>query len=322
MVSLPAIAFAGAALVVASIAWGFGRYGLLVGVALLVLALWLIWRGRDDFRDIRSLSAEGRQWLRGAEGEFRAHQVLASLPEQFAVFHDYQPILKGERQRWNMDHLVVGPTGVFVVETKNYSRPRVSASNTWNRRNVEQTQRNAMDVKRQLSAWSGGQLDGVFVVPLLVYVQDGAFVERTREGAVHVVPLKWLAGEITSHSEQEIDVERAGRVVRVLYGQMDVQMRVAFEDELGAYGALSKQARYEMRDAAIAASASGPAPVSAPVEVASADAGATAPPVVCPLCGSKLRERTAKKGPRVGKRFLGCSAWSATGGCGFKHNLD
>ena len=32
----------------------------------------------------------------------------------------------------------------------------------------------------------------------------------------------------------------------------------------------------------------------------------------CPICGSKMIERTAKRGARKGKKFWGCSEWSKT----------
>ena len=45
--------------------------------------------------------------------------ILDSLPDEFVVFHDFHPRSpSGERTPSNMDHIVVGPTGVFVVDTQ------------------------------------------------------------------------------------------------------------------------------------------------------------------------------------------------------------
>lgn len=53
----------------------------------------------------------------GAEGERRAARDLAKLdPQRWTVLHDRRA---GSRDE-NIDHLVVGPAGVVVVETKNW----------------------------------------------------------------------------------------------------------------------------------------------------------------------------------------------------------
>jgi hypothetical protein len=56
-------------------------------------------------------------WKKGYEGEVRTGQPLDGLPEAYVVLHDLR--LPGTRA--NIDHVVIGPTGVFTVETKNYS---------------------------------------------------------------------------------------------------------------------------------------------------------------------------------------------------------
>lgn len=55
-------------------------------------------------------------WRIGAEGERRTAKALDKLPPSYRVLHD----LPMPRSRANIDHVVVGPTGVFTIETKNY----------------------------------------------------------------------------------------------------------------------------------------------------------------------------------------------------------
>jgi Nuclease-related domain len=56
-------------------------------------------------------------WRRGAAGERRTARVLATLErEGWAVLHD----LAVPRSRANIDHLVIGPGGVFVIDSKQY----------------------------------------------------------------------------------------------------------------------------------------------------------------------------------------------------------
>jgi len=63
------------------------------------------------------------RWARGAAGERATAELLRRLPaRRWVVLHDLA--LPGSRA--NVDHLVIGPTGVWVVDTKAY-RARVKA---------------------------------------------------------------------------------------------------------------------------------------------------------------------------------------------------
>jgi Nuclease-related domain len=56
-------------------------------------------------------------WRRGAVGERRTGQLLAALERHgWAVLHD----LAVPGSRANLDHLVIGPGGVFVIDSKHY----------------------------------------------------------------------------------------------------------------------------------------------------------------------------------------------------------
>ena len=64
------------------------------------------------------LQRSAELWERGADGEQRTAEVLSQLPPEWTVFHDlHWP----GRQFANVDHVVVGPPGVFVVDSKNWS---------------------------------------------------------------------------------------------------------------------------------------------------------------------------------------------------------
>jgi len=68
-------------------------------------------------------------WRTGALGEERTGDLLRPLEAQgFRVMHDrLMP-----RSRANIDHIVVGPPGVFIVETKNYGgKLRVRHGEVW-----------------------------------------------------------------------------------------------------------------------------------------------------------------------------------------------
>jgi len=68
------------------------------------------------------------RWLRGAAGEAATARLLATLPARFVVLHDRR--VPGSRA--NIDHLIIGPTGVWVVDSKAYRAPlRVRRGAVW-----------------------------------------------------------------------------------------------------------------------------------------------------------------------------------------------
>jgi hypothetical protein len=72
------------------------------------------------------LSAHAVAWRRGAAGERRTARLLDLLERRgWAVLHD----LAVPGSRANIDHLVIGPGGVFVIDSKHYrGRLRLDSS--------------------------------------------------------------------------------------------------------------------------------------------------------------------------------------------------
>ena len=76
------------------------------GAGFLAAAVFLVWAARDGLSGL-----EG--YFKGARGEEAVAALLASLPSDYHVFHD---VACGEAG--GIDHVVVGPKGLFVIETK------------------------------------------------------------------------------------------------------------------------------------------------------------------------------------------------------------
>lgn len=64
------------------------------------------------------LNQRAERFERGAEGEAATAEVLTALPASWAVLHD---VRWPGRKRANIDHVVIGPGGVFVIDSKNWS---------------------------------------------------------------------------------------------------------------------------------------------------------------------------------------------------------
>jgi hypothetical protein len=89
--------------------------------ALAFLASILLWKWVD--RKLITLDKDRAAYRSGALGENAVASALRDLPANFWVIHDV-PAPFG-----NLDHVVIGPTGIFVIETKNW-RGVVSADGT------------------------------------------------------------------------------------------------------------------------------------------------------------------------------------------------
>ena len=68
-----------------------------------------------------------RRFQKGIQGESAVAELLQSLPNDYFLLNDV--VLPGHPG--NIDHVVIGPCGVVVIETKNYSGHVQSRHNAW-----------------------------------------------------------------------------------------------------------------------------------------------------------------------------------------------
>jgi hypothetical protein len=105
----PLVAAAGLAVDVLAAQASMPRAGLL-GLAVVALVGW-----RLRFRP----SEQARTWQRGAAGERRTARLLDRLTRDgYVVFHD---LAVPGNTRADVDHLVIGPSGVFVIDSKQWT---------------------------------------------------------------------------------------------------------------------------------------------------------------------------------------------------------
>ncbi len=76
-----------------------------------------------------------KAWERGAVGEELLAKRLADLPDTFRVLHDRR--IRGTKA--NIDHIAIGPSGVWVIDAKRYKdkRPELRVEGGIIRRRVE-----------------------------------------------------------------------------------------------------------------------------------------------------------------------------------------
>ncbi|MCC5848146.1 MAG: NERD domain-containing protein [Verrucomicrobia bacterium] len=91
-----------------------GLEGTAAGVLLLAIAVGLALVGRNARQRL------GRH-QRGAAGEEKVARALETLPEGWHVFHGVPLFNRGDGGGKDADHVVIGPNGIFLVETVNWT---------------------------------------------------------------------------------------------------------------------------------------------------------------------------------------------------------
>ena len=135
----------------------------LTAASLLVASLlWMIWSLVQGLRRVE-------RFFKGARGEERVSGILESLPDGYHVFNDFVACGK------HVDHVVVGPGGVFSVETK-FWRGKVTVEDGRilldgqlpDRSPISQANREATLVRNALAnaGWNGQ------VTPILTFASD------------------------------------------------------------------------------------------------------------------------------------------------------
>lgn len=127
-----------------------------------VSAIWILWSLQRGLRHVE-------RYFKGARGEERVSEILKGLPDDYHVFNDFT----GGRS--HVDHVVIGPGGVFAIETKSW-RGRVTIDDGRvlldgrppDRSPVRQAVKEALDVRETLSrlGWAGA------VTPVLAFATD------------------------------------------------------------------------------------------------------------------------------------------------------
>jgi hypothetical protein len=165
------------------------RFGLVVGVLAAMAAGWGLW-----FRP----SPDAITWRRGAAGERRTARLLGPLERQgWAVLHD----LAVPGSPANLDHLVIGPGGVFVVDSKQYrGRLRLDPSGRlWHGRYLLTAVLRAVSFEADRA--SQVLADPQVVVPIV---------------AVHGAQVPW--GKVVTHGVPVVSARRLPSMLRALPG--------------------------------------------------------------------------------------------------------
>lgn len=122
---------------------------------------------RDEARRAREkaerLARRAAMFEKGAEGETATAAVLAGLPAGWTAIHD---VRWPSRRLANIDHILVGPGGIFVIDSKNWSG-QISVANGHLRQNGRSRMKavaGSVDAALAVAQLAGPYADKVFPV--------------------------------------------------------------------------------------------------------------------------------------------------------------
>ena len=141
------------------------------------------------------LSADARSWYLGALGELEVGARLDRLPDGWHVLH---AVPVGDRGA-DVDHVVIGPAGLFTVNTKHHAGQRVwVAGRTFRvggraQLHVRNAEHEADRAARRLSAAVGTQVE---VTPVIAVVAAESLTVKAAPDRVVVVAADRLLREL------------------------------------------------------------------------------------------------------------------------------
>lgn len=160
------------------------------------------------------LSTESRPWYVGAIGELRVADRLARLGPVWTTLHSV-PI--GERGS-DIDHVLVGPAGVFTVNTKFHDDARVWVGGKRilvNGQKTDHLRNSRFEAQRVRKLLTAVLPDQVPVQAVLVFVSTRSITIRERPDDVAVVReaelVRWL-----NRRRAVLDDDQRGRVASAL----------------------------------------------------------------------------------------------------------
>jgi hypothetical protein len=144
------------------------------------------------------------RWDRGATGEEHVGKILDSLADE-----GWRPIHDIDTGRGNIDHVVIGPGGVFTVETKSHPG-RIRAANV-DPAMLRQSYAQCKTLER---------MTGIQVRPLLVFSRAYLTPAVSQQRGVTVLPARMLAGHLARRGRR-LDAGEINRIHSQLRAALD-----------------------------------------------------------------------------------------------------
>jgi hypothetical protein len=175
-----------------------------------------------------------RIWSKGAKGEKIVAKKLKKLPKKYTAIRDVKiPNMGGD-----IDHVVVGPTGIYVIETKNYKPTYIPDEDCWYHTSGRVSQLNpAKQVKLQVSKLNkflepklGKKLNKVTIFPVICPINHNLIFKNKIKSYEIVYPEDLVF--YISHSRKILTSSEVKDIINILtrYGNVSRKMEIALEE--------------------------------------------------------------------------------------------
>jgi hypothetical protein len=182
---------------------------------------------------IDRIIVKNRDSIYGAVGELKVIKELKKLPDSFYVVNNYKknfshPIYNRKEDdriySVQIDHLVVGPTGMFIIETKNWSEKTIKRKDLFSP--VKQVERAGFalfvwlnsaakngKIKTLMSNWGARKITPQKVIILI----NGSYIEKFQY--VEIVPIDKIFSYITTRRRENFSEEETEDVAKYLLNE-------------------------------------------------------------------------------------------------------
>jgi len=165
-----------------------------------------------------------RIWRKGAKGEKIVARKLEKLPKKYTAIRDVKiPNLGGD-----IDHVVVGPTGIYVIETKNYKPTYIPDEDCWYHTSGRVSPQNpAKQVKLQVSKLNdflkpklGKKLNKAAINPVISPINHNLILKKDMKSYEIVYPEDLVS--YLSHGRKILSSKEVKDIINILakYGRM------------------------------------------------------------------------------------------------------
>jgi hypothetical protein len=168
------------------------------------------------FRHFTAAYDKWESWFLGKRGELAVTRALSALPDDYVLLND----LMLPNGRGNIDHFLIGPKGLFVIETKNYSADVQCDGDRWflngklTKSLSSQAKGSAMTLRRHLQGlFAEHRARLPFIEPILVFVKHRHRLELNQP-TVSVLRLEELVAFISSYEPQSRTTRFSSELIR------------------------------------------------------------------------------------------------------------
>ncbi len=157
--------------------------------------------------------------FRGSIGENRVSRILSTLPENYHLIDNV--IIPSQTGTTQIDHVVVSPYGIFVIETKNYTGWVFGSENSYHWKETFRTTGRTFFRNPVKQNWAHVyalaellELDKNVFIPVVVFSDSSSLGVQS---SVPVIYMSQLKDFVLCHQQEILSIEEVERIAERVY---------------------------------------------------------------------------------------------------------